>query len=110
MCCRNQVIALYPEHGDAIGEYDTRVVPSPTEPGRLVAILKQREDGSCIYLGETGCTIYDKRPQICRAFDCGAFYRDTPRHERKRMVREGKATQVLFDRGREIEEIRKASK
>jgi len=32
--------------------------------------LPKRPDGACIYLGDTGCTIYEKRPQACRAFDC----------------------------------------
>ncbi|MBR9703399.1 hypothetical protein GOV10_05140, partial [Candidatus Woesearchaeota archaeon] len=33
-------------------------------------ILKQKEDGSCIYLEKKRCTIHDIRPQACRAFFC----------------------------------------
>jgi Fe-S-cluster containining protein len=33
-------------------------------------ILSQRQNGDCIFLGETDrlCTIYDKRPDTCRNF------------------------------------------
>lgn len=32
--------------------------------------LKRKENEDCIYLGETGCTIYHQRPDACRKFDC----------------------------------------
>jgi Fe-S-cluster containining protein len=32
--------------------------------------LERKEDGSCIYLCESGCSIYAQRPNMCRAFDC----------------------------------------
>lgn len=33
-------------------------------------ILKQKEDGSCIYLEKGKCSIHEKRPQSCRNFFC----------------------------------------
>jgi Fe-S-cluster containining protein len=33
-------------------------------------VLKSKPDGSCVYLGDQGCSIYERRPQMCRAFDC----------------------------------------
>lgn len=33
----------------------------------LSGLMPSREDGACLYLGEDNlCTIYDKRPEICR--------------------------------------------
>ena len=36
-------------------------------------VLRHKENGDCIYLGKRGCKIYDRRPQICKAFDCRKF-------------------------------------
>ena len=33
--------------------------------------------GECVYLSHDGCKIHDKRPQVCRDFDCRALYTDT---------------------------------
>ncbi len=35
-------------------------------------ILKQREDGSCIYLKRNKCSIHKIRPQVCRGFFCAS--------------------------------------
>ena len=33
-------------------------------------ILKQKDDGSCIYLEKGKCSIHEKRPHACRRFFC----------------------------------------
>jgi len=33
-------------------------------------ILKQKEDGNCIYLKANKCSIHKIRPQVCREFFC----------------------------------------
>jgi len=33
-------------------------------------ILRQKKDGSCIYLKNNRCSIHKKRPQVCRDFSC----------------------------------------
>jgi Fe-S-cluster containining protein len=33
-------------------------------------ILKQIEDGSCIYLQSDKCSIHERRPRVCREFYC----------------------------------------
>ncbi|MEI7690702.1 MAG: YkgJ family cysteine cluster protein [bacterium] len=33
-------------------------------------ILKQKEDGSCIYLESNKCSIHENRPEVCRDFYC----------------------------------------
>lgn len=38
-------------------------------PSRWVFVLAQKKNGDCIFLGEDRrCTVYRKRPAICRAF------------------------------------------
>ncbi len=48
-----------------------------------VGYLKRRPNGACIYLGETGCTIYERRPEMCRIFHCGEWFRSTTRANRR---------------------------
>ncbi len=36
-------------------------------------VMGYDERGHCPMLGETGCTIYDDRPQTCRTYDCRIF-------------------------------------
>lgn len=33
-------------------------------------LLKQRKDGSCIYLEKSKCSIHEHRPAVCRGFFC----------------------------------------
>ncbi len=32
--------------------------------------LAKKENDDCVYLGPNGCTIYERRPIVCRSFDC----------------------------------------
>ena len=68
-CCKNENLALYPEHGDNPEEYAVSIVKSPITDGTVFA-LQQKPNGDCIYLGASGCTIYSRRPYACRRFNC----------------------------------------
>jgi Fe-S-cluster containining protein len=67
-CCKREALFLYPEHGDDVSQYKTRVIW-----GRRA--LRAKANGDCIYLGPKGCTIWRQRPIICREFDCVDFVR-----------------------------------
>jgi Fe-S-cluster containining protein len=79
-CCRGDAIVLHPEHGDDPTQYETVPMPEADQKSldrnlgirrNRVLMLKHGADGNCIYLDEkTGCTIYDRRPLICRQFNC----------------------------------------
>ena len=101
LCCRGELIVLHPEEGDDPSRYDTVMVHSGGEIGDVFA-LKNKANGDCIYLGESGCTIHDRRPLVCRAYDCRDNYLTTPRHKRRRMIAEGLASKAIFNRGREL--------
>lgn len=59
---------LHPALGDDPVLYET-------EPTKYGLKLRQKEDGSCFYLGEAGCTIWDRAPGLCRAFSCVEYVR-----------------------------------
>lgn len=71
-CCRHELIVLHPESGDRAARYLTRRVVNPVTKLPVVA-LQQQANGDCIYLDDSGCTIHDRAPTICRSFDCRRF-------------------------------------
>lgn len=72
-CCTHVKIDLYPPHDDpALFETHTDA------NGRVT--LAQQDDGSCWYLRDTKCTIYDRRPATCRSFDCRALLATDVQH------------------------------
>lgn len=67
-CCSHyQSITIHEDEMDA----DWILSDTPDEEGR--PRLKTNEDGACVYLGEHGCSIYDRRPSACRTYDCRDF-------------------------------------
>lgn len=86
-CCRRSLIVLMPEEGDAPWRYDTVEAVNPLD-GRPCLAIRQTPEQACIYLGPSGCEVYDYRPAICRSFDCRRYFLDFPdRTERRRMIR-----------------------
>jgi uncharacterized protein len=100
-CCHGAV-PIRPDLGDRAARYET-VRAKDSRTGR---VLRQKVDGACVYLGAGGCSIYAKRPAICRSFDCRAFYRGVPMlidrmmSEGARTVRFSPATQAIIDAGK----------
>lgn len=66
-CCKSENLILHPELGDRPGDYQTDLVQVT---GGVAHMLKQKENGDCIYLGERGCTIHGRHPTMCRSLDC----------------------------------------
>lgn len=81
-CCKGDAIFMHPECGDDPSQYETE-----DYDGRLV--LKHKENGDCIYLGEHGCTIHSRRPVVCRELDCRMFITRLTRDARRDLVRRG---------------------
>lgn len=101
-CCHGERIILHPEHGDDVASYETEVISHPFTRVE-VHVIRPRDDGTsaCRYLGETGCTIYDRRPVICRGFDCRRLYLKFDRNTRRRMIANSMADAAIFKAGRE---------
>lgn len=64
LCCQGDAIRLLPE--DDASQYQT--VPHDWMEGHLM--LDHKLNGDCIYLGEAGCTIHERKPLMCRQMDC----------------------------------------
>lgn len=64
LCCQRQDITLDKAAGDRASDYDC-----VRKEGRWV--LRKQANGDCVYLRRNqGCTIYRRRPALCRQFDC----------------------------------------
>jgi hypothetical protein len=80
VCCQGNLIYLHPECGDDASLYKTE----PASDGRTM--LAHKPNGDCIYLDrKEGCTIYDRRPTICRELDCRMWLYFT-REQQKQML------------------------
>lgn len=69
-CCLNVVVRLL-DGVDDPESYLTQPHPKPDATGALMLARKRDHRGEvCVYLGETGCTIHDRAPSLCKQFDC----------------------------------------
>ncbi len=98
-CCgSNQGLFLQPELGDKVESYRHRVVTDEATGNPI--FLLATENGRCVYLGDSGCTIYDRRPALCRSFDCRKHYLILPKQDRDNLVKLGLSSRAVFDAGR----------
>ena len=98
-CYMNDALFLHPECGDSPEEYETVGAINPLT-GKKQFMLAHKPNGECVYLGESGCTIYERRPAICREFDCRKMFKRFDRDTRRLMVRKGLASKAVMDAGR----------
>jgi hypothetical protein len=95
-CCRSgQGLFLHPEQGDDVSAYRTQVLADG-----VTHLLATTDQGACVYLGPSGCTIYERRPLLCRSFDCRKHYLILPREDRDNLVRLGLSSRAVFNAGR----------
>jgi Fe-S-cluster containining protein len=92
-------LVLHPGLGDDIDSYQVRTVADP-ETVAVVHLLATKEGGECIYLGTSGCTIYERRPVLCRNFDCRKLYLILPKQDRSNLVRLGMSSQAVLNAGK----------
>lgn len=108
-CCRGDAIVLHPEHGDDPSQYETEEMPQSMQAevdkmfgvnrGRAL-ILKRAENGDCLYLSrETGCTIYERRPAICREFNCAKMVDKLGLEGLKKVASKGLVSQEVLTAG-----------
>jgi len=109
LCCKNDTISLHPERGDDPALYLTEPMLNPLTggPGLMIA---HKPNGDCVYLAEVDgagrCSIYDRRPAICRAFDCGLAFAKLSRTDRRAMLKADIASRETFAQGRRVQEAR----
>lgn len=99
LCCKGDTIRLLPEDNPLA--YQTE--PHERFPGELM--LAHKENGDCVYLGESGCTIQETKPAMCRTMDCRAIFLHYP-NQRKFMRAKRTGIPLSFDlwnRGKELQ-------
>lgn len=62
-CCKAPIV-LHPMAGDDPSDFNCTFVEGAGY------VLDSLEDGSCIYVSNTGCSIWERRPAACRMADC----------------------------------------
>jgi len=72
-CCRDKAIPITPYDVARLAEVlhttTTEVLARHTTRGG--ATLAVRDDGTCVFLGEAGCTVHPGRPLACRLYPLG---------------------------------------
>lgn len=91
-CCERDIIALDPQRDD-VASYRHHI-----EAGRPV--LDRKPNGQCTYLAPGGCSIHDRRPDICRRFDCRVLYLLTPRDRRRVRIAQNPSMRAVYAAGR----------
>ncbi len=78
LCCRLFLINLNEEEYRS-GKYFTELLTDGGIPDDFVFaeenglnIVKKKKNGSCVYLRNNRCSIYDSRPEVCRDFLCSS--------------------------------------
>jgi uncharacterized protein len=73
-CCRSsQFIHIGPDEADTLAQIPEQLLfPAPGRP-RGHVLLGYDERGHCPMLVDDRCSIYEHRPQTCRAYDCRIF-------------------------------------
>lgn len=89
-CCRGHTsVALRQDLGDDPFNYGLdklayEYLHGPLQPPSVV--LKRQTNGDCIFLVMGACTVYEKRPAVCRFFDCRRIHLQMSAEDRKQMV------------------------
>lgn len=99
MCCFHQQVVVLP--GD---DANLDVVPEIVPGAGRRMVLRRRQDGGCVYLGEHGCSIYERRPRICRETDCRDHYFLSANQRRAREAVMNEHDKAIARRGRELVE------
>lgn len=67
-CCRDTRVVLCAEDDQTLAAHDEQWGTDDLK--RSGRVLDRKPDGACVYLGDAGCMVYDRRPAMCRLFDC----------------------------------------
>lgn len=111
-CCINQAAFLRPEDGDPASYAAERVPRGLREAAyeamgwRPVWAIRRMPSGECVHLSASGCSIYGRRPAICRKFDCGDAYSKLKPAKRRELTR--RDPNCVVTAGRRINQWREA--
>ena len=105
LCCRVHFVFL---HEDEYDQYEWGWCLRNGDPTKPIGrVLNRKPDGSCVYLGDSGCTIHDSAPKVCREFDCRVLFMRSDRNGRRLAIKNGEVRRDIFEKGRQMVEQRK---
>lgn len=78
LCCHGDAIRILP--GDDPEQYNT--VPHDHFPSERM--LSHKQNGDCLYLLSSGCSIHPTRPLMCKEMDCRNLARSIKKKDLKR--------------------------
>jgi Fe-S-cluster containining protein len=97
-CCRREIVILFPDRDD-VASYEHETINLGDQ---IVPVLRLKPNGDCVYLDNAkGCTIYDRAPAVCKAFDCRQYFLGMTRAERRVTERQAKNKSEIFAAARE---------
>jgi len=100
-CCHSPV-EVRPDFGDNPSNYEVGIYRDVSAPNGLgLLTLKMKPDGSCYALKNGRCTIWEKRPSVCRSFDCRKMFVMHTKEERRALVALKYFKQAIMNAGRE---------
>lgn len=92
-CCIGDAVRLLP--GEDASQYETEDHPAVFG----AKMLAHKLDGACVYLGESGCTIHDRKPIQCREMDCRRLA-NIPYTRARILAAHGRLSLAVWHRGR----------
>lgn len=95
-CCDGDYeVPIYPKEArrlKTVPDYKVKLKRGIEHPeGKTFRILAHKVDGTCWYVQDGKCSIYDKRPECCRAWVCDQRHAEAIRLIRKKEQEEEKA-------------------
>lgn len=102
LCCRADAISLRPDLGDDITQYQTVPHAVPAMAAEGIRMLAHKPDLSCVYLTNTGCSIHDRAPALCREFDCRKMVKHLGYTRARKLVKHGAFSTGVLNRGLQL--------
>jgi len=99
-CCRSPV-EVRPDCGDNLADYETGIYVDTSAPNAPAMVtLLQKPDGACYALKGGRCSIWNKRPYICRQFDCRKIFAMHTKEQRRDLVNKKYFHKAVIDAGK----------
>lgn len=95
-CCQGDAVRILPHEDPS----DWLTEPHPVM--KEARMLAHKEDGACTYLGTTGCTIHETKPQMCREMDCRSIAKTVTWTQARKLDAQGALPFEVWRRGRDL--------
>jgi len=98
-CCHSPV-EIRPDWGDNPDDYEHGIYVDTSAPNSMALFTLNMVGGACYALKNGRCSIWAKRPSICRSFDCRKIFLMYTKEERRELVAKKYFVRAIMDAGR----------